>query len=687
MPETSSVPVNRRDFLTSLGGGVLVLFTLADVEAQESGHGGHRREHEPLPRDIAAWLHIPATGEITAFTGKVEVGQNIRTSLTQAVAGELRCSPGSITLVMGDTAHTPWDMGTFGSRTTPTMAPVMRKMAGTAREMLADAAARRWNTTRQNVDVADQCVVNRASGARLTFADLAGKIDWVKTIGRDDCVTPPDKWTVAGASLPKVGSREIVTGEHKYPSDHKLAGMLYGKVLRPPSFGATLTSVDTSAAARMPGVTVIHDGDFVGIAARDEHLAQKAIEAIKAEWKQVPQISSGQLFPYIKSKEEPAPPPANAAQSAKTLKSTYTIAYIAHTPLEPRAAVAEWNGNGLTVWTGTQRPFGVRTQLAQAFNLPEKQVRVLMPDMGSAYGGKHTGECAVETARLAKGAGKPVKLIWTREEEFTWAYLRPAGIIEVSSGIDSSGKLTAWNFDNYMSGPSAIESPYESPNEHVDFHEVKSPLREGSYRGLAATANHFARESHIDELAAAAGMDPLAFRLKNLKDERVRAVLQAAADHFGWSGKKSTATRGYGLACGTEKGGYVACCVEVSISGNHHVQVNHVVEAWDSGAVVNPEHLKNQVEGAIVMGLGGALFEAIDFADGRILNDRLSKYRVPRFSDVPRIEAVLIDRKDVPSAGAGEIPIVGIAPAIANALYAATGKRIRSMPILPTLQA
>jgi isoquinoline 1-oxidoreductase len=329
----------------------------------------------------------------------------------------------------------------------------------------------------------------------------------------------------------------------------------------------------------------------------------------------------------------------------------------------------------------------VRTELASAFGLPESQVHVLMPDMGSAYGGKHSGECAVEAARIAKAAAKSVKLIWTREEEFTWAYLRPAGIIEVASSVTPDGKLASWDFHNYMSGPSGLQSPYESPHENVQFHEVESPLREGSYRGLAATANHFARESHIDELALAAGFDPLAFRLKNLKNDRVRAVLEAAADRFEWSKKKATSTRGYGLACGMEKGGYVACCAEVSVTRDRQVRIEQVVEAWDCGAIVNPEHLKNQVEGAIVMGLGGALFEAIEFADGRILNDRLSKYRVPRFSDIPKIDTILIDRKDVPSAGAGETPIVCIAPAIANAIHSATGKRVRSMPILPSFQA
>lgn len=677
--------LDRRAFLQSLGGGLLVLCSFEETEAQESGRGGHRRRQgEPLPKNIAAWLHIAPDGAITAFTGKVEVGQNIRTSLTQAVADELRCSPASVQLVMGDTARVPWDMGTFGSRTTPTMAPILRKMSGTARDAMLTAAAKKWNVATDSLQIENKCVTNRA-GHSFKFGELASNLDWVQMIGQDSCATPPPKWTVGGTSVPKINARDMVTGKHKYASDHKRPGMLYGRVLRAPSFGAKLVSLDASAAEAMHGVCVIRDGDFVGIAAPNEHTAAKALAALQAKWDEQPNpVSSANLFPYIKSHEEKQP--ALSPNAAKTLKSTYTVAYIAHTPLEPRAAVAEWNAGKPTVWTGTQRPFGVRTELAETFGLPENHVHVLMPDTGAAYGGKHTGECAVEAARLAKGAGKPVKLIWTREEEFTWAYLRPAGVIEVSSGVSQDGKLTDWNFYNYLSGPSALETPYNVVNRSEQFHEVKSPLREGSYRGLAATANHFARESHMDELAAAAGMDPLAFRLQNLSNDRIRAVLTAATDRFGWSGKKSTKTRGYGLACGTEKGGFVGCCAEISIGANRQVRIERVVEAWEGGAVVNPEHLKNQVEGAIVMGLGGALFEAIDFADGRILNAALSKYRVPRFSDLPKIEVILLDRKDIPSAGAGEIPIVGIAPAIANAIASATGTRIRSMPILPAFE-
>jgi nicotinate dehydrogenase subunit B len=689
MPEQNVL--DRRGFLASFGGGVLVLFGAgAASSAQESGAHEHRRGGEQLPQDVAAWLHIAPDGSITAFTGKVEVGQNSRTSLTQAVADELRCAPSAVKLVMGDTALTPWDMGTFGSRTTPTMAPVMRRMASTAREKLLDAAAQKWGVERNSLKLANACVTNAISGKSASFGELATGIDWVHTIGRDDCATPPDKWTVAGTSVPKVNAREIVTGSHRYSSDHKLPGMVFGRVLRPPSFGAKLVSLDTAEASRMPGVDVIRDGEFVGVTAPDEHTAERALKSIEAKWSEQPQISSKDLFTYIKTNAGAEEADSSVAevltQAHKSLASTYTVAYIAHTPLEPRAAVAQWERGKVTVWTGTQRPFGVRSELAQAFGVGEDQVRVIMPDTGSAYGGKHSGECAVEAARLAKGCVKPVKLIWTREEEFTWAYFRPAGVIEAKSGASSDGTLTAWEFHNYMSGPSGLDTPYDVRSKAVRFHEVKPPLREGSYRGLAATANHFARESHMDEMAAALKMDPLEFRLKNLSNPRIRAVLQAAAHRFGWAQNKPSANRGYGLACGTEKGGYIACCAEISIGPNRQLRVERVVEAFECGAIVNPEHLRNQVEGAIVMGVGGALFEAVDFANGRILNARLSQYRVPRFQDAPKIETILLDRKDLPAAGAGETPIVGIAPAIANAIYNASGVRVRSMPLLPSFQ-
>jgi isoquinoline 1-oxidoreductase len=497
-----------------------------------------------------------------------------------------------------------------------------------------------------------------------------------------------------GTSLSKVGARDFVTGSHRYASDVKRPGMLFGKTLRPNSIGATLVSVDTKPAEAISGVTVVRDGDFVGVAAPSEHAASAAISAIRAEWKPLEQIGQEQLFEHLKkpvvegggrgSPFSKGSIEQGMSSADAKLQSTYTVAYIAHAPLEPRAAVAEWVDGKLTVWTGTQRPFGVHTELAQAFHIPESRVRVIMPDTGSGYGGKHTGEAAIEAARLAKAAGKPVKVVWTREEEFTWAYLRPAGVIDVSSGARRDGTITAWEFHNYNSGPSAIRHMYDIPNQRIVFHPSQSPLRQGSYRGLAATANHFARESHLDELAHAVKMDPLAFRQKNLKDERLRAVLEAAAQRFGWTGKKPASGRGFGIAGGFEKGSYVATCAEVAVdSRSGAVRVVRAVTAFECGAIVNPDQLKNQVEGSVIMGLGGALFEAIEFDKGEILNPRFSRYRVPRFGDVPVLETVLLDRKDLPSAGAGETPIVGIAPAVGNAIFNACGVRLRSLPLAP----
>jgi isoquinoline 1-oxidoreductase len=661
--------VDRRDFLGLLGGGLLIVFSAG---AQESGRG---RRGEGPPQDLDAWLHIGEDGAVTVCTGKTEVGQNIRTSLSQAAAEELHCPLASIKLVMADTALTPYDMGTFGSRSTPTMAPQIRRAAATAREALLDLAAAKWNADRSKLAIADGKIARADGGESIGFGELTKGQKLTKTIARDVAVARP-----LCQSAPKVAARDIVTGKHKYTSDLTRPGMLYGRVLRPPAFGATLLSVD---APSLPGVTVVHEKNFAGVAAPDAQAAANALRLLKPEWKREPAggSSGGELYEALKKTAAPGNADVHGsldeglASADVKLQATYTVAYIAHAPLEPRAALAEWDGGKLTVRTGTQVPFGVRAELAAAFGIPEDRVRVIVPDTGSAYGGKHTGECAVEAARLAKAAGKPVKLVWTREEEFTWGYFRPAGVIEVSSGARRDGAITAWQFDNYNSGGSGIAGLYEIPNRRTAFHPAESPLRQGSYRGLAATANHFAREVHMDELAAAVKMDPLEFRLKNLKDERLRAVLHAAAERFGWGQGK-----GIGMACGFEKNGYIATCAQVAVEDSR-IRVLRVVEAFDCGAVVNPDHLKNQIEGAISMAVGGALFEQIRFNDGQIVNPRFSLYRVPRFSDMPEIEVVLVDRPDLPSAGAGETPIVGLAPAVSNAVFHLTGTRLRSMPL------
>jgi len=681
--------LGRRDFLKLCSGGVLICFCSTSAPAQESGRIPSAHE---LPKDIAAWLRISEDSHVTVFTGKVEVGQNIRTSLAQQVSEELGAPVQSISLSMGDTKQVPWDAGTFGSRTTPTMGPQLRTMAVTARDLLVNMAATAWEVDASTLVAADGQVRDPKSGKSISYGELAHAQKLVKVIEGDPSFTPASQWKVAGQPLPKVDGPDFVTGKHEYTSDIHLPGILHGKVLRPSGFNATLTSLDDSAAKKMTAVTVVRDGNFVGVTAPSSWSAEKAIHALKAEWKVPPQISNRDLSAYLKanadkSKSEAADATGSISKGLANadikVSRTYTVAYIQHAPLEPRDAVAEWQEDELTVWTGTQRPFAVRDELAAAFRMLPENVRVLVPDTGSAYGGKHTGDAAIEAARLAKAAGKPVKVVWTREEEFTWAYFRPAGVIEITSGAHRDGTITAWEYHNYNSGPAGIDVPYNIPNKLIQFHPTDNPpLRQGSYRGLAATANHFARESHMDELAHAINMDPMQFRLKNTSDERLRAVFEAVAEKAEWGKQKSSANRGFGLAGGFEKGGHVATIAEIELRSDKSVRVVRVVEAFECGAIVNPDGLRNQIEGSIVMGIGGALFESIGFGNGRILNAHFSQYRIPRFNDMPKVEVVLVDRKDQPSAGAGETPIVGVAPAIANAIFAMTGERLRTMPLV-----
>ena len=673
-PRRYSFDLDRRDFMRVVGGGLVIVATLPRVHGQESGRGLQARGE---PADLAAWLHIDERGRVTVYTGKVEIGQNIETSLAQAVADELRVPISSVEMVMGDTDLVPFDAGTFGSMSTPRMGRQLSRAAAVAREMLIDAAAADLHVDRATLTARDGRVIS-SSGASVAYGDLTKGRKLTGSISGEPLVTPADKWSVRGRPEKKIDGRAFVTGAHRYPSDITRPGLLIGRMVRPESPGATLESVDMSRASSIPGVTVVRDGDFVGIVAPDERTARRAAVLTVAAWRpRTGQPTSESVYEHLKKTAVPgrggAPytlgdPAATSSRAERVFAESYLIPYIAHVPLEPRAAVAEWTDGRVTVWTGTQRPFGVRSEIAEAFHIPEDRVRVIMPAMGSGYGGKHTGEVAIEAARLAKAAGKPVKLVWSRGEEFTWAYFRPAGVIDVKAAVDASHRIVAWEFDNWNSGNAGIRTPYEIPNQRIQFHQSDSPLRQGSYRGLAATANHYAREMHMDAVARALKTDPVEFRLRHLKDERIVAVLKAVTEKVGWP-KPSAAGRSLGIACGTEKGSYIATAVELSPAASGF-RIERLVAAFECGAIVNPDGLRNQVQGAIVQGLGGALFEAITFEDGRITNGSMAQYRVPRFKDVPPMEILLLDRKDLPSAGAGETPIVCVAPAIGAAARA-----------------
>ncbi|HET9745022.1 MAG TPA: molybdopterin cofactor-binding domain-containing protein, partial [Chitinophagaceae bacterium] len=650
--------LDRRKFFKLTGGGLIVAFVLKDLLSFNDETSS--AETTSMAAGVESWIHIGEDGTVSVYTGKVEVGQNIRTSLSQIVAEELMVPVMSIRMIMGDTDLVPYDAGTFGSRTTPQMGTQLRKAAATARLALLDMAAKKWNTPATGIRTENGMVLNIATNEKINYGALTKGEKLVLVISDNVPVIAVNDWKVAGRSLPKVDQRNFITGKHVYVSDMKLPGMLYGKVLRAPSYGAKLIDADLAQAKNIPGVIVVKDGDFIGVAAPDVKAATKALQSINVKWdEKKDHPSNSNIFDYLLKN----PAGEGGGRNSGTINGnidqglteadfkhavTYNIHYIAHVPLEPRAAVAEWSNEKLTVWTGTQRPFGVQEELAQTFKIDKKNVRVIMPDTGSGYGGKHSGETAIEAARLAKEANKPVKVVWTREEEFVWAYFRPGGVIEVNAGVKKDGSITAWKFINYNSGGAGLDTQYKVSNKHTAHVRSNSPLRQGSYRGLAATANVFARECHMDDLARLIKMDPLEFRVKNLDDDRFIAVLKTAAQNFGWKGANPK-DHGYGIAGGFEKGGYVGTCAEIKVNGDKEVHVVRITQAFECGAIINPHHLEQQVMGCVVQALGGALFEAVEFANGKILNSNLSAYRVPRFSDMPKIEIVLIDRKDLPS--------------------------------------
>jgi isoquinoline 1-oxidoreductase len=645
----------------------------------------------------ATWLTVGADGAVTVFAGKVEYGQGIRGGLAIAAAEELGLEPSVISVVLGDTERTPWDIGTFGSQSTRHTGVQVRKAAATARQALVELAAGRLDLPPDQLICRDGRVTSMADpGRSVSLGVLVAGQSVVREIPEEAPVHAPAEFTVMGGYVRRTDGLQRVTGRAVYAQDVVRPGMLFARVLRPPAYGAHLERLDDGVATRMPGVaSVVRDGDLVAVLAESDQQADAAHDLLIADWSErAGQISQWDLPAALAADphdpvitQELGDVEAALAKAAHRLEESYYIPYIPAAPMEPRAAVAEWAEDRLTVWAGTQRPFGIRGELAQFFGIDEDHVHVIAPEIGGGFGSKSIYRPALEAARLAKLAGRPVRVAYSRIEEMTWATFRPAALITIRSGFDADGRITAWDshaihttVDRPMIGQRGSESPYAADAIRSIVSAGPAPLRPGSYRSLGCAVNHFARESHIDEIATAIGMDPVEFRLRNLPEPRYRRVLEAAANEFGWKTASTPSGVGVGVAVGLDVGSYAAECVAIGIEGRE-IRVERVSASIDCGLVFNPEGVRSQMEGAIMMGLGGALFEAAEFEDGHLLNGSFARYRVPRITQMPEVSVTICGGEENPSTGAGEPGIVPIAPAIANAVFDLQSKRIRELPL------
>jgi nicotinate dehydrogenase subunit B len=691
--------IDRREFVRLLGGGIVVIVNLGPLTVQNSPALQGRRSY---PEDINAYLHIAEDGRITLYSGKIEMGQGVMTSLTQMAAEDLAVSLDTIHIVMGDTATCPWDMGTFGSLTTRMFGPAVRAAAAQARLVLTDLAAERLGVSRTALTVEDGVVYVTADRARhVSYGELARGQQITHTVSEKAVRRAVAEFTVMGRSPERLDGHEKVTGAAKFAGDIRLPGMLYARLLRPPAHGATMTRVDTSAAEAAPGVTVVHRDGLVAVLAADPETAERALALVHADFDlPAPAVDTESIFahlvaaaPAASTPEESGDLDAGRRAAAQTFDVTYYNSYVAHAPMEPHTAVAEVKDGKATVWSSTQAPFSQQPSIARAIGFRPPDVRVMTPYVGGGFGGKVPGQQAEEAARLAHITGKPVQVAWTRAEEFFYDTFRPAAVIKVASGMDAEGRLTLWDYQVYGAGARGSDVFYDVPNKSVRVYgewgrapEGMHPFAVGAWRAPAANSNRFAAEQQIDLMAAAAGMDPLAFRLKNTTDPRMLAVLHAVAEAYGW--KPAAAPHrtgsGRGLACGIDAETYVALIADVTVDRTTgHVKVDRVVCAQDMGVVVNPDGARMQVEGCITMGLGYVFSEEVRFEGGKILDRNFDTYELPRFSWVPKIETVFVPNDELPPKGGGEPAIVNMGAVVANAIFDATGARVHRLPMTP----
>jgi len=690
--------MDRREFLKLTSSGLLVLCAI-DPLLGMLGPVPAEAAQQAAP-DINSFLHIGADGRVTCLVGKVEMGQGIMTSLPQLAAEELSVPLSSVDIVMGDTDLCPTDRGTFGSLSVRMFGPTLRAAAAEARAVLVEMAAERLQLPVANLEVRDGVVMSKADRTkRVSYGELTAGKRIERRLEGQAVLKKVGAFTIMGTSAPRRDALEKVTGKAKFAGDIAPSLALHARILRPPSHGATFVRADTSAAEAVPGVRVVRDGDLIAVlhAHRDE--ATRALALVKATYSPSPStLTHETIFEHLQK----VAPEGRATGSlgnltdgeklaSQVVEQTYLKGYVAHAPMETHSAVAAVENGKVTVWAGTQTPFPLKEQIARALNLAPEKVRVITPYIGGGFGGKGSSMQGIEAARLAMATGKPVRVVWGREEEFFFDTFDPASVFKIRAGLDAAKKIVFWDNTVIGAGERGSAFFYDVPNHRTVVRggwngnpAGMHPFGVGPWRAPGANANVFARESHIDVMAAKAGLDPVEFRMRNLTDARMHRVIEAAAKRFGWSPKPAPSGRGFGVACGIDAGTYVATMAEVKVDkSSGKVQVVRVVCAQDMGIVVNPEGAAQQMEGCITMGLGYTLAEEVRFRNGVVLDTNFGTYELPRFSVVPRIDTVILDSPDLAPQGGGEPAIITTGAVVANAVFDATGARVVQLPMTP----
>ena len=730
--------LSRRTFLAG-SGALVVSFSLlprvfATTEQDPLKPGEEPKKAPELPGSLRneplldSWIRIDADGSITVFTGKVEFGQGIKTALIQVAAEELVVEPGAIRLVTADTSSTPDERYTAGSQSMQDSATAIRHAAAQVRAILLELGAKELGVPAAQLS-AENAKVSAPDGRQVSYAKLVSKDTLhVKAEARAP-LRDPKNYRVVGTSMPRVDIPIKLTGTAIYVQDLRLPGMVHARVVRPPSYRARLRTVDIEPVQKMPGVLkIVRNGSFLAVLAEREYQAIVAMRALEraGEWDERPTLlDPARLYPQFQrltSQERIIRDGRPVPRGSGLIESTYRRPYQLHGSIGPSCAVGLYQNEQLTVWTHSQGVYPLREAIAEMLRLPLERVRCIHMEGAGCYGHNAADDAGADAALVAVAfPGRPVRVQWMREHEHTWEPYGSAMISNARARLEG-GRIVDWEYEVWSCshttrpGPAGnlapawhLEKPFEQPipkpipqptgggdrnaiplyripNVRVVHHYVTDmPLRVSALRALGGYHNVFALESFMDELAKAAGVDPVEFRLSHLEDPRARDAIRMAADRFGWSAYKRRPGhgRGFGFARYKNLAGYAAVACDVAVEQETGlVRVLRAVAAADSGEAVNPDGIRNQIEGGVVQSISWTLYESVSFDTTRITSADWSTYPIIRFSNVPEsVEVHVISRPGQPFLGTGEAAQGPTAAAVANAVADATGMRIRELPL------